>query len=159
MGNAKNGRQIGAEYVELFNKWIAKRDSLTDWTDYVRGGKLNRTEIAAECGFDRGVLQTNPAIKAALTALEARLGTKGIVSPKVESTGLQKASGTVMDVASEEAVEHRLAAAKSRDDRRIKSLEEQNAVLIAEVSRLKEQIRKYKLIDDHLAETGRMIRS
>lgn len=159
MGDAKSGRQIGAEYAELFNNWVAERDSLNDWADYIRGGKLNRTEIAAECGFDRGILQTNPAIKVALAALEARLGSKGIVPPNGRLAAPQKAPKTGIDAVSSEAVDHRLAVAKSRDDRRIKFLEEQNAVLTAEVLKLKEEIRKYKIIDDHLAETGRVIRS
>ena len=157
MENGKNGRQIGAEYAEWFNNWVTERDSVGDWSDYVRAGKLNRTEIAAECRFDRGILQTNPVIKTALAALEMRLSGKGVMSPKSDLRASPKASSP-LDEASVQAIERRLAVSKSRDDRRIKSLEEQNAVLAAEVSRLKEQVRQYKLIDEHLAETGRMIR-
>lgn len=45
-----SGAQLGALNAAAFESWkVGKSDD--DFREYVRGGQLNRTEIAAECGF------------------------------------------------------------------------------------------------------------
>ncbi|MBT9508197.1 hypothetical protein [Rhodoferax sp.] len=68
-----------AQAVDRFNAWVADRDNATDWDDYLRAGKLNRSEIATECGFGRAALQQNPALSVALESVEARLIAQGIL--------------------------------------------------------------------------------
>lgn len=68
-----NGQQLAAANLERFESWSAECEASGDWADYTHQGQLNRTEVAAECGFAKSVLRQNSAVKAALETLEARL--------------------------------------------------------------------------------------
>ncbi len=48
-------------------------------------------------------------------------------------------------------------AEKSISDKRIKELEGQNASLRAEIHDLRDQISRFKQLDDHLSKTGRLL--
>jgi len=48
--------------------------------------------------------------------------------------------------------------AKARAEQRVKALEEQNATLRAEVKSLRDQVRKLNFMDEHLAQSGRLLR-
>lgn len=48
-------------------------------------------------------------------------------------------------------------AAKGRAEARVKALEEQNASLKAEVASLRERLRRFEHLDDHLSRTGRLL--
>jgi hypothetical protein len=48
--------------------------------------------------------------------------------------------------------------AKNQADQRVKALEEQNATLRAEVYELREQLKRFKHLDEHLCRTGRLLR-
>lgn len=74
MSDGKSGAQKGMEALGRFRDWIAERDRAGDWDDYLRGGKLSRTDIAAECLFGTPAFRQNPGIRDELAALEARLG-------------------------------------------------------------------------------------
>ena len=147
-----NGKDIGANNLIRFNAWIEERKNAGDWKDYVRQGKLNRSEIASECNFALSALRQNPAVKAALEALEASLRDQGVIG----ATGGQ---ANAVDDPTGLAVARRVLVAKGRADERAKVLEEQNAVLRAEVRDLREQLKRYKHLDDHLCRTGRMLHS
>ena len=108
----------------------------------MRGNKLNRSEIARECGFAKSAFGQNPVIKTALARVEADLSDSGILRP-------------VPDVVPK--VE-RQTATEVRDKQRLKQLEEQNHTLRAEVDALKEQLKRYDLLDSFLLETGRLPR-
>ena len=159
MSENKNGREIGAKNLQRFLHWIAEREAATDWADYVHGGKLSRTEIATECDFALSVVRQNPAVKDALVGLEERLRSMGVLPCAKVDVISQNASDSDPDDVADQAVEGHIAVAKNRADQRMKVLEEQNATLKAEVRELREQLRRYKHIDDHLVETGRMVRS
>jgi len=148
-----NGRQLAAVNLKRFESWSAERDAAGDWADYIRRGQLNRSEVATECGFAKSVLRQNPAVKAALEALESRLRVRGALPP---TTG-EKTPQTQHEVATA-SVDRRVATLNNRTEQRVKALEEQNASLRAEVLELREQLKRYQIIDDHLAETGRMVR-
>jgi hypothetical protein len=147
----KSGRDLGRDNVSRFLGWVAERDAARDWQDYVRGGRLNRSEIAGECNFALSVLRQNPRVRAALDGLETRLRDSGELPASLQ------ASGTSSDKKSVDAVEQRITRATSRMDIRLKTLEEQNAALRAEVESLRSQLAKYKLISEHLEETGRLL--
>jgi hypothetical protein len=66
-----SGQQMAAANLRRFNEWILEREAAADWQDYIRGGKINRTEAAAECGFGTSAFRQNPAIAQTLQALEA----------------------------------------------------------------------------------------
>ena len=148
-----NGQQLAAENLKRFESWSAERESAGDWSDYLRQGQLNRTEVAAECGFAKSVLRQNPAVKTALEALEGRLRAEGTLPPVKGERPPQ-----TQDEASSASVGRRIVTINSRTEQRVKALEEQNAALRAEVLELREQIKRYRMIDDHLAHTGRMVR-
>lgn len=146
----QSGQQLAAANVKKFGDWVAERDVAGDWQDYIRAGKLNRSEIANECGFALSVVRQNPAVKAALEALEASLHERGIIDGT-------DASATAMDDPTALALERRAMAAKGKAEQRVKALEEQNAALRAEIGDLREQLVRYRHLDEHLCRTGRML--
>ena len=143
-----SGRQIAAVNLGRFNEWVVEREAANDWADYIRGGKLNRTEVAAECGFGTPAFRQNPAIAQALQALEARLSDSCVIKP-VE---------VPPDEVTSHAADLRILSSKASAERRTKAVEEQNAALKAEVNDLKQKLKQYKFLDEHLATTGRMLR-
>jgi hypothetical protein len=154
MTNNLSGREIAANNLRRFNSWISERDATLDWSGYVRQGKLNRSEIANECGFALSVIRQNPAVKSALEALETRLLASGVLQPvkTVSSPSIE----TGVD-ATNQFIDKRIMAAKGKAEARVKQLEEQNAALKAEVRDLKEQLRTYRHLDEHLRTTGRLL--
>ena len=156
MGNESSGlsgQQLAKINVQKFQDWIAERDSAGDWQDYIRGDKLNRSEIAAECGFALAVLRQNPAVKRVLDAQENRLRTDGILTNEKLSPLIFSESTD----ASSNAVDRRIMVARAQAEARVKTLEELNAALKAEVGDLREQLRRYKHLESQLCRTGRMI--
>lgn len=157
MGNGRSGQQVALENVERFRAWIKERDRTNDWADYTRGDKLSRTDIAHECGFAVSVLRQNPSVKAELSALEKRLRSIGLldaVDPDVEIGSRLK---TPEEIKSEKAANRRAQIAKAGIEQRVKTLEEQNAALKAQVSQLQDLLTKYKFLADHLFKTGRLV--
>jgi len=149
----QSGQQIAKENLAKFLSWIAEREAANDWHDYLRGDKLNRSEIATECGFSLSVMRQNPAVKASLEALEARLAASGITPPQEALSD----SSSGLAARSESVVDNRIKTAMGRADARVKMLEEQNAGLKAEVASLRERLRCFEHLDDHLARTGRLL--
>lgn len=149
----KSGSHRGAENLKKLLGWIEERYRLGDWDAYIRGGKLNRTEIATECGFARSVFAQNPAIRTAVEAMETDLRGRDILNAISAS---KDAINDVID-ANNEAVERRILISKQVANQRLKSLEEQNAALRAEVRDLKIKLRQLNHIEEHLSSTGRMI--
>ncbi|MBI5921984.1 MAG: hypothetical protein HY847_10120 [Betaproteobacteria bacterium] len=146
----QSGQQLAAANIKKFGDWVAERDAAGDWQDYIRAGKLNRSEIANECGFALSVVRQNPAVKAALEALEASLHERGIL-------GGTEAPGAAKDDPTALALERRVMAAKAKAEQRVKALEEQNAALRAEIADLREQLARYRHLEEHLYRTGRML--
>ncbi len=154
MSERLSGQQIAANNLQRFNAWIEERNVANDWQDYIRQGKLNRSEIAKECRFALSVVRQNPAVKLVLEALEARLLASGVLQPEKPAPGN---SSDVRMIATIQAVDKRIMAAKAKAEQRVKQLEEQNAALKAEVRDLRDQIKTYRHLDDHLCSTGRLL--
>ena len=151
-----SGREAAAHNLQRFRKWIEERDAGNDWQDYIRKGKLNRSELTKECGFALSVVRQNPAIKAALAMLEDRLRGSGVLMDA--KTGPSTSHGDP-DHDAAQVVERRIMAAKTKSEQRVKALEEQNAALKAEVRDLRGQLSRYKHLDEHLCCTGRLLQS
>src|ERR1035437_8907422 len=146
-----------AQAVDRFNAWVADRDNAADWDDYLRAGKLNRSEIAAECGFGRAALQQNPSLSVALESVEARLIAQGIlVTGQTPNDGPDASRTNQTDALAEQSV-RRAMAGKVKAEHRVKALEEQNAALKAEVRDLKDQLRRNQMREDHISRTGRLL--
>ncbi|MDP1732869.1 MAG: VPA1267 family protein [Sulfuritalea sp.] len=148
-----SGKQIAAVNVNRFNDWIADREAAEDWKNYIRIGKLNRTQIAGECQFALTVFRQNPAIKSALASLEARLRDCGILPDQKTAQKAAKAVVEATALASDKRLQSQLAAANHR----IKQLEEQNAVRKEEIKSLRASLTKLKHLDQHLSTTGRLL--
>lgn len=149
-----SGRDIAVNNAQQFTQWIEEREAAQDWRDYLRAGKLNRSEIAAECGFALSVVRQNPAVKLALEALEERLRAAGTLP---DESGAGSDSRRLAQEATSRSVDRRLLAAKGQAEQRVKALEEQNAALRAEVCDLREQLTRYRHLDEHLVKTGRWL--
>jgi hypothetical protein len=133
MAEMKSGAALGAANV----------DRLKDHLDALaregrglpmRGGEINRSAIALACGFDRQVLYKNPAAKALLDAAVERL-----------DTGDAKEDEPKPEVKSD------------RRDRRIMTLEQQNAALRAENAGLREKLRRLDHVENIMMTTGRQV--
>ena len=149
-----SGRDMGAHNLIRFSLWVAERDAAGDWPDYIRGDKLNRSEVAAECGFALSVVRQNPAVKDALAAVEERLRNSDLLGlPKITQ---DPSHGPVAE-ASRLAVDGRILAAKGKAEQRVKVLEEQNATLRAEARDLREKLARFSHLDAHLSTTGRLL--
>jgi hypothetical protein len=144
-----SGQQIAKSNLLKFQKWIIQRDLANDWISYLRGEKLNRSEIASESFF---LIRTppEPSHQGRPESLEKRLREwdyrrigQTVSHLKLVSAGL--------------TVDRRVMAEKSISDKRIKELEGQNASLRAEIHDLRDQISRFKQLDDHLSKTGRLL--
>lgn len=143
-----SGQQIADENVRKFATWAASKTD-TEYRDLVVRGVLSRIEIAAECGFAKSALAQNPRIRDALKALEASLRDRGVL-PAVVTRG-----EPLNDIPALRATEpSRLA----RDAERLARLERENANLRAEITELKRLLGRYTVLQDALAETGRLPR-
>ena len=143
-----SGQQIADENVRKFATWAASKTD-AEYRDLVVRGVLSRIEIAAECGFAKSALAQNPRIREALKALEASLRDRGVL-PAVVTPG-----EPLNDIPAPRATEpSRLA----RDAERLARLERENANLRAEITELKRLLGRYTVLQDALAETGRLPR-
>lgn len=147
MADKRGGRQGGAENARAFRTWVDERDRAGDWEGYVRRGQLNRSEIAKECCFALSSFRSNAGLKRALEETEERLERSGVFAKSKSSA----------DSNAIQVVNQRVMIAKNHADQRVKALEEQNATLRAEVYELREQLKRFKHLDDHLSKTGRLL--
>jgi Family of unknown function (DUF6262) len=133
VADSKSGGAIGAENVDRLKSYL---DALERESRPLpmRGGEPNRSAVALACGFDRQVLYKNPAAKALLEAAVEKLDT-----------------GVAQDD------EAKLEPKSDRRDRRILSLEQQNAALRAENAGLREKLRRLEQVEDIMVTTGRRV--
>lgn len=141
-----SGKQLALINLERFEAWAAERHAAGDWSSYIRGGQLNRTEIARELVFASSVMRQNPAVKSALELLENQLREQGVLVPDERT-------------ASDKAGDKRGAISSARDKNRIKSLEQLTAIQKAKIQSLEDSLKRYELFEKHLSDTGRMIKS
>ena len=143
-----SGQQVAEQNLKAFISWSASK-SEDDFREYVYRGKLNRSEIATECGFGKSALVQNPAIKTALEALETRLRGAGVLSDSSATDQLSNQEPPMHD---------REAKQRRQDSQRLNSLEYENASLRAELAQAKALLERYKLLSSFLEETGRLPR-
>lgn len=132
MAESKSGGALGAENVERLKKYLEALE-LEGRPLPMRGGEVNRSAIALACEFDRQVLYKNPAARMLLSAAVEKLPAAAAddeLKPEVKS---------------------------DRRDRRILSLEQQNATLRAENAGLREKLRRLEQIEDIMVTTGRRV--
>lgn len=148
--------ELGAQAVLRLDSWIAERDRVGDWDRYVRGGRINRSEVAKECDFGRSAWQQNDGLANALKTLEARLADGGILEGcPLDVGGLAEEVKAEIGAAEDRA--NRAMVGRGALQKRVKTLEEQNAALRAENRDLIDRLRRSAFAQQHLAETGRML--
>jgi hypothetical protein len=144
-----SGQQLAEENVQRFAAWAASKTD-DDFRSMVVRGVLSRTEIAAECGFAKSALAQNPRIRDALRGLETSLRERGVL-PFV-------APAAVLEGDTPVHVQRVEPARMARDAERLSRLEQENASLRAENAELKWLLARYSVLQEVLAETGRLPR-
>lgn len=143
-----NGKELGKINLSLFNNWLSDRELNSDWANYIRGNKINRTEICRECGFSNNVFKKAPLgnkeITDRLYKVELELKEKGIIKDK------KVADPVAVEKASEN--KSRIIEAK------LNQLEQENALLKSELQKNKKEQKRYDLFMEHLRDTGLMPR-
>lgn len=122
----KNGAQRAAENVTLFQAWVAEREQQNDICDYIRGGKINRSEIAKELGFSRSVFSQNPTIKKMAEKCDIRWCSREEKEQKVRPLGEVEAS-------------------RQRAITKAKHVESSNLKLLEEITQLEAENRRLKV--------------
>jgi hypothetical protein len=140
-----NGQQRSEQNLATFLSWVASKTDL-DFREMVMRGQLSRQEIARECGFAKSVLLQNPRVKDALRLLEEQLRSRKVLPPLVESSLTNTPETTTPNP--------RAAADKAR----LKRLESENASLRAELTLVRGDLERFRLMDDVLCSTGRLPR-
>lgn len=143
-----SGQQVAEENVRKFTAWVASKTD-DDFRSMVLRGVLSRTDIAAECGFAKSVLSQNPRIRESLKDLEAGLRERGVL-PKPAA----QPSGGPAEPRTRQAE----GVGSLRDAERLKRLEQENASLRAELAEVKRALSRYAVLQEALAETGRLPR-
>lgn len=151
-----NGKERAQANVKAFKDWAQRREVEGDWGRFVRRGRLNRTLIARECQFGSSVFGQNPKVRSALADLEANLRQAGVL-PSIKGKKTRQGAFDEEPEASMDALEQRVATSASRDAQRIKALEERCAAQLVEIAQLRERLRQYEHMEEHLARTGRML--
>lgn len=126
----KSNREIGEENLVRLQAWLDSAEVIPE-----RGGKANISAIAAATGLDRQVLYRDEAKEAIRGAVEK----KGLGMP-----AQQRSPGG--------------DAVPMWATQRIKDLEEQLALVKAEARDLREQLRRYAQLEQHMTETGMLPR-
>ena len=142
-----SGQQLADENVRLFAAWQAEKSD-ADYKEMVVRGGLSRTEIAKECGFAKSVLAQNPRVKESLLALETALRTRGVLPPLAVAPGATEAP----------AASGGPASSGRTDQERLRRLEQENALLRAEVAELRAVLSKQLVLKEALALSGRLPR-
>ncbi|SFE07350.1 VPA1267 family protein [Paracidovorax konjaci] len=143
-----SGQQLADEYVLRFAAWKQSKSD-GDFRSMVVRGALSRKDIVAECGFSGSVLNQNPRVKEALKRLEDDLRERGVLPPLASSVDDKPLKPSTPSPSS-----HRAA----RDAERLNRLEQENASLKAENGELKRLLGRYAVLQEVLAETGRVPR-
>jgi hypothetical protein len=144
-----NGQQVAEENVQLFSVW-AKSKTDDDFRNMAIRGVLSRQDIAAECGFSKSALTQNPRIKRTLKELEDSLRERNVLPPL--ATNDQK------DAVLATPIRQPDSSRQARDAERLSHLERAYAAVKAENEELKRQLARFTVLQEALAETGRLPR-
>lgn len=140
-----SGQQLAEDNVRLFAGWSASKSD-TDFKEMVVRGGLSRSDIAKECGFAKSVLAQNPRVKAALLALEKSLRERGVLPLLTQDKSLEDKKPAPT------------SGFGRADFERLRRLEQENALLRAEVAELRRALDQHVVIREALALSGRIPR-
>jgi len=132
-----NGQQKAQQNIAKITQWISERDSMKDYGEYERQGKINRQALCAELDFGRSVIAQNPTVKKLLSEAEARWFNTKEVDAKAHDAARERSEKRV---------------AQSNADK--SKLLDEVAKLKAENAALKLQLKKYAAMDEIIQQTG-----
>ena len=144
MADRKSTARKKHEAVAKLKSWIAEKIRTNTLDSYIRRGKLNRSEIALECGFVRSSFSSNDLLAAELRIIEEELIEGGVIA-EPSSAGEKQSTSS--------ALESRLAG----KEREIKSLRERLAIKSAECEELKRKLSSSNSILDEIIPTGKRL--
>lgn len=144
----RSGQQVAQDNVEAFEVWIASKTD-DDYRAMESRGVISRKEIARECDFATSVLSQNPRVRSRLSNLETELRSRGVLPALA-----------LNDVASHQPIRQREPGAYRalQEAERLRRLEQENAGLRAEIAELKRHLERYAVLQQALAQTGRIPR-
>lgn len=156
MSTTLSGKALGADYLRRVEAYLGEADSLP----VSRDGTLNVTAIAEGAGIPKQSIYKNPAIR---RAIEQAKASRGIDSWAERRANLPHDS----DQATSKPEHISSASAPSSDgkrlqaaERRVSTLEQQNAALVAENFELRRQLKDLKRQlgrQDMMIDTGRRV--
>lgn len=126
--SGKSGQQIGQEYVEKLKSYLNSVPGLP-----ARSGKVNMTAIAEASGVPRQSLYKNEDCQNLLREAASQKGLTGVEDRGDDDGG------------------------KVRLERRIMTLEQSNAALVAENYELRRQLKKLRHIEEMMEQGKRVI--
>lgn len=149
-----SGRQIAEDNVRRLQQWADKPRRPEDWAPYINNGQLNRSAVAGACGFGRSVFVQNPAAKAFMADVETRLATVGILSPQPTEGKRSPADGLPPEqpAATTVSVDENIR----RLEREIKRRDERIATMLAEITGLRDRIRRLEHVE-MVTQSGRRV--
>ena len=142
--NAKSSIDMAREYEARLEHYLAHADALPS-----RAGKVNVSEIATACGFDRQTLYKNKKARALLNAAAEKKGLIGI------------GTGDAADATESEGptADPMVPLSKLREEqRRVGALEKRLSEMTARNAALVARLRRQSLIEDELIANGRRSR-
>lgn len=143
-----NGQQKAQQNLDAFLEWVATQDD-DDFKAIVRGGLLNRVEIAKAVGFGKSTLNQNPAVAKNLKRLEDCLRERGVLPPLTDAAKNESGKPKQCDNTSNR---------RALDSRRLSSLEAENIELKAKVNELEGKLKRFGELSETLSEMGFMPR-
>ncbi|ODU80260.1 MAG: hypothetical protein ABT14_19025 [Pelagibacterium sp. SCN 63-17] len=147
-----SGRQIAEENVRKLQEWADEPRRPEDWAAFVKNGQLNRSAVAAACGFGRSVFAQNPAAKALIADIESQLIDRGVLSAASTQTSssVTEPSSTSSRAPAPDDKVRRLEQDVKRRDERI-------ATLMAEITTLRTQLRRLEHVEQSIHGGRRII--
>lgn len=142
----KSTAQKKLEAVEKLRVWVREKVEAGALDQYIRHGRLNRSEIAAELGIARSTLSTtNDLARAELEKFEDEFIRTGVLKGR---------SGDSERKAEPGALESKLAS----KEREIKALRERLAIKTAENEEIKKKLSSSNSLLDDIIPSGRRVR-
>jgi len=133
----------GVENIEAFRAWCRRREAAEDWHEYLHNGLLNRSAIAAECGFGRSAFVQNEGLKIELAKQEADLSARGVASTPENPSSSKSAAPNEKQF--------------RELQRQVQRLETRVATLAAENAELRLKLRQASAVADELVLDGKRL--
>lgn len=148
-----SGKQLAEENVRRLQQWADAPRQPEDWAPFIKNGQLNRSAVAGACGFGRSVFAQNPTAKAVIAEIERRLTTAGILSPPPTEGKRSPADGLPPEQpAAIVSVDENIR----RLEREVKRRDERIATMLAEISGLRDRIRRLEHVE-MVIQSGRRV--